>query len=61
MAPEIHLNQKYCGEKVDIFALAVILFKMMTKQEPFEVARPDDRLFVALAKGNYDEFWNGYI
>jgi serine/threonine protein kinase len=61
MAPEIHLNHKYNGEKVDIFALAVILFTMLTGQKPFEAARPDSYLFVTLAKGNYDEFWDGYI
>jgi serine/threonine protein kinase len=42
MAPEIHLNRKYQGEKVDVFALGVILFNMLYNQKPFEAARADD-------------------
>ena len=30
MAPEIHLNQPYDGQKVDVFAAAIILFVMVT-------------------------------
>ena len=42
MAPEIHLKQKCEGERIDLFAAAVSLFMFMTRNEPFEVATPQD-------------------
>ena len=38
MAPELFSGQTYDGEKVDIFALGVILFMMLTAMEPFHKA-----------------------
>ena len=35
MAPEIHLQQNYEGQKIDIFALGVILYNMATSFPPF--------------------------
>lgn len=37
-APEILLNKPYEGEKVDIFAAAVILFIMVSGHPPFSQA-----------------------
>jgi len=58
MAPEQHLGREYQGEKVDIFALAVILFVMISKHAPFNAAIPKDQLYVSLASKNYEHFWN---
>lgn len=57
MAPEQHLKRKYDGEKVDIFALGVILFVMMSMHPPFNSAVPSDQYYVALASEKYDIFW----
>jgi len=46
MAPEIHEKKTYSGEKVDIFALGIILFIMMAQNPPFRVAdRRNDKLY----------------
>lgn len=42
MAPEQHLGRVYQGEKVDVFALGVILFVMMSMHPPFNAASPKD-------------------
>lgn len=46
MAPEIHEKRTYNGEKVDLFALGIILFILMSKNPPFKVAdKRVDRLY----------------
>jgi len=57
MSPEQHLGRMYEGEKVDIFALAVILFVMYSMHPPFNAAIPKDQFYVALASKNYSLFW----
>lgn len=57
MAPEQHLGRRYSGEKVDIFALGVILFVMMSMHPPFNAATPKDQFYVALASKNFGIFW----
>ena len=42
MAPEQLLGRLYEGEKVDIFALGVILFVMISQHPPFNSASPRD-------------------
>ena len=49
MSPEIHLGREYHGDKVDVFALGVILFVMVSKHPPFNAATPQDPFYVALA------------
>jgi len=58
MSPEIHLGREYQGEKVDVFALGVILFVMISKHPPFNAATPQDPFYVALASKQYSAFWN---
>ena len=36
MAPEILYNDQYQGQASDLFALAVILFSMRSKHQPFD-------------------------
>lgn len=50
MAPEIHLNQKYFGEKVDLFSSAVILFIMVTGHPPFMSAQGSDKYYRAFVQ-----------
>jgi len=38
MAPEMHTGGKYDGEKIDLFATAVILFLMIAGNPPFNTA-----------------------
>jgi serine/threonine protein kinase len=57
MAPEQHLGREYNGEKVDVFALGIILFLIYCNHPPFNAAIPKDPYYVALASKNYDYFW----
>lgn len=60
MAPEIHLEQKYQGSQVDIFATGIIMFIMLSGHPPFGQASPRDPHYKALAMGNTKAFWNAH-
>lgn len=57
MAPEIHHDTSYEGIKADIFALAIILFQMMTGRPPFEEAKKSDFLYKCIIANRPDIFW----
>ena len=58
MAPELHTRQKYKGQEVDLFAMAIILFILYTGHPPFNSAHPTkDPYYVMLAEGRIDAFW----
>lgn len=57
MAPEIHLNQPYKGESVDLFAAAIILFIMVAQHPPFTTAQPQDPFYRCVAANRADIFW----
>lgn len=57
MAPEIHLKQPYQGEKVDLFAAAIVLFIMVAQHPPFTTAQPGDPFYRCLAANRGDIFW----
>lgn len=57
MAPEIHLNQPYQGEQIDVFASAIILFIMVAQHPPFTAAQPSDPFYRCLAGKRGDIFW----
>ena len=57
MAPEIHLNQPYQGEQIDVFAAAIILFIMVAQHPPFTTAQPSDPFYRCLAGKRGDIFW----
>jgi serine/threonine protein kinase len=57
MAPEIHLNQPYKGESVDLFAAAMILFIMVAQHPPFTTAQPQDPFYRCVAANRADIFW----
>jgi serine/threonine-protein kinase Chk1 len=57
-APEIHEKQPYNGERVDVFALGVILFIMMTQNPPFKAAnRQVDKLYYFISTDKQADFW----
>lgn len=61
MSPELHLKQKYDGEKNDIFACGVILFIMYTGFPPFNLAKKNDPYYKLLMDSNRNKmniFWN---
>lgn len=58
MAPEILKGEEYIGTQVDIFAMGVVLFTMVTQYPPFKDAYPNDRNYKFFAAGRSDIFWN---
>lgn len=60
MAPEIHLDQPYTGEQVDLFASAIVLFILISGTPPFSAAVPKDAYFKTLARGQFDVFWKAH-
>ena len=57
MAPELHYNDSYKGQSVDIFAAGVILFMLAVGKEPFKEAKKNDPFYRAIATGRTDLFW----
>lgn len=60
MAPELHLKRSYSGKSVDMFALGVTLFAMITCQHPFETAEATDVLYRCIAANRPDIFWRHF-
>ena len=58
MAPEILQGRSYSGEKVDIFAMGVLLFTMVAAHSPFVKATCTDLLFNLFCKNNA-AYWKG--
>jgi len=56
MAPELHVNFPYSGEKVDLFAAGVLLFTMVAQRPPFKKADRRDALFKMFCQDN-DGYW----
>lgn len=57
MAPELHLKRSYQGDRIDLFASAVILFTIVTQRPPFTRATLDDELYRLIAGGRPELFW----
>lgn len=60
MAPEMLKRKVYVGEKVDMFAVGVILFMMVTGCAPFQEAKANDGNYKHIHKKNFDKFWAIY-
>ena len=59
MAPEILERKTYQGDKVDIFAIGVILFMVVAGHAPFETeACPSDLYYSQLIRGDRDSFFS---
>ena len=59
-APEIYKGY-YDGEKVDIFALGVILFNLVTGKYGFTEAKTTNTFYKLIMLKNYSTFWDKYI
>ena len=57
MAPEIIESRPYKGTAVDIFALGVSLFAMVTGVLPFDRASEKDKFYFLVHQGNEQAFW----
>ena len=57
MAPEILIGAKYFGSMVDIFAVGIILFIMVTQIPPFQMAHPKDGWYKFVCSNRMDKFW----
>lgn len=56
MAPELNAGQVYSGEKVDLFAVGVLLFTMLAQHPPFRKAVITDPFYKLFCQQN-DLFW----
>ncbi len=56
MAPELNSGQPYSGEKVDLFAVGVLLFIMTAQHPPFRKASIQDPFYKLFCTQN-DLFW----
>lgn len=52
MSPEILANKEYSGKQADLFAIAVIMFILITGHPPFINATMDDRYYKKIWTGN---------
>ena len=61
MAPEILYSSSYEGQSVDLFALAVILFCMRSKHQPFDtMAGKKDPFYKLIVQNRADLFWKAW-
>lgn len=58
MAPEIIEGRPYKGTAVDIFALGVSLFAMVTGVLPFDRASEKDKFYCLVHQGSEQAFWD---
>jgi len=56
MAPELLERRAYNGKKVDMFAIGVILFFLVTGIFPFGAAEKNDRYYVSLINGDFEQY-----
>ncbi len=56
MAPELNMGHAYSGEKVDLFAVGVLLFTMVAQHPPFRKASAQDPFYKLFCQQN-DLFW----
>ena len=60
MSPNIFSNQSYNGEKADIFSFGVILFELVSRASPFNVARKEDNYYRLIIHGKIHQYWNKF-
>ncbi len=51
------MTKKYDGEKIDVFAAGVILFRIACHQYPFNSASKFDYRYKFICEKQYDQFW----
>ena len=57
MAPEIILRQPYKGTEVDVFAMGVVLFTLLSGHIPFHSAKKSDKRYSLIMNGDTISFW----
>lgn len=57
MAPEMFKKKGYNGKQVDIFALAVCLFMMVTGCQPFGQAKNKDQFYKLITANKPEQYW----
>lgn len=56
-APEINDNKPYKGTEVDLFALNIVLFILVSGLPPFREAKGDDFYYNLIKSGRPQDFW----
>ena len=57
MAPEINAGVRYAGQKVDLFAVGVLLFIMVAQHPPFKKATNQDPFYKLFCSQN-EKVWH---
>jgi serine/threonine protein kinase len=57
MPPEQHAKKAYSGKAADLFALAVVIFMMVTQCQPFDEARVTDKYYRLIAGNKPSHYW----
>ena len=60
LTPEMHMNKEYEGKYTDLFACAIVIFILVTRQAPFQLARSNDSMFKLLIDKKFDEYWSAF-
>ena len=57
MPPEQHAKKTYSGKAADLFAVAVVLFMMITQCQPFDEAKVTDKYYRLIAGNKPSLYW----
>jgi serine/threonine protein kinase len=57
MPPEQHAKKTYSGKSADMFAVAVVLFMMITQCQPFDEAKVTDKYYRLIAGNRSSMYW----
>lgn len=57
MPPEQHAKKAYSGKAADMFAIAVVVFMMITQCQPFDQARVTDKYYRLIAGNKPSMYW----
>jgi serine/threonine protein kinase len=57
MPPEQHAKKAYSGKAADMFAIAIVLFMMITQCQPFDEARVNDKYYRLIAGNKPSFYW----
>ena len=60
MPPEQHAGKLYTGKQADLFAVAVVLFMMITQCQPFDEAKITDKYYRLIAGNKASYYWRTF-